>query len=101
MARVEKYHVLFYGSPEGYMNKRAQIALFEGGDIVGFIRFHDPGMPFPDERESDGKVFMHLPSDMLGAVIDVLRNERPIDIDFRSGRAFLGTALEVVGEAEG
>jgi hypothetical protein len=43
---------------------------------------------------------MHLPSAMFQSVLDVLRNEKPINIYFAAGRGFLGTGSEPAGENE-
>lgn len=101
MANVARYHVLFYGTSDGYQDSRAQIALYDGMNVLGYIRFHDPGMPFPDDTQSAGRITMHLPSAMFENVIDILRNEKPINFNFASGHASLGTSTaEPVGEEE-
>jgi len=102
MATVTQYHVLFYGTDDGYNDSRAQISLFSSGSaVLGYVRFHDDGMPFPaDSQSPTGQIIMHLPSAMFENVIDVLRNEKPINYYFVSGHAFLGTSTEPVGEAE-
>jgi hypothetical protein len=100
MPNVTNYHVLFYGSPDGYQTNRAQIALYNGAATVAFIRFNDPGMVFENDSADGGIILMHLPSSMFENVIDVLRNETPITVYFAAGRGFLGTGVEPVGEAE-
>lgn len=100
MATVTQYHVLFYGTDDGYVDSRAQIALFNRTTVLGYVRFHDPGMPFPADAQSGAQIFMHQPSTMFENVIDVLRNENPVHFYFVSGHAFLGTAAEPIGEAE-
>ncbi len=45
-------------------------------------------------------IIMHLPSAMFENVIDILRNEKPINYYFSMGHAFLGTSVEPVGEGE-
>jgi len=100
MANVTQYHVLFYGTPDGYQHTRAQITVYEGQNVLGYIRFHDPGMDFPNDAQSVGKITMHLPSAMFANVLGVLRNEKPINYYFASGHAFLGTSTEPVGEGE-
>ena len=99
--KITRYHILFYGSPEGYQTNRAQIALY-GVDnrTAAFVRFNDPGMTFENDYESDGVIRMHLPSTMFENVLDVLRNEKPIYIYFAQGRGFLSTSSEPVGEGE-
>ena len=101
MASIGSYSVLFYGSPSGYQTNRAQIQLKDtSGKVVAWIRFNDPGQFFENDYESSGIIRMHLPSTMFENVIDVLRNEKPLYIYFVSGRAFLGTSSEPIGEGE-
>lgn len=100
MADVTRYHALFYGTSDGYRQIRAQITLYDGQEVLGYVRFHDPEMPFPDDAQSEGKITMHLPSAMFANVLDTLRNEKPIRYYFASGHAFLGTSTEPVGEGE-
>jgi hypothetical protein len=100
MANVTHYHVLFLGTPDGYRDCRAQIQLMDGATVLGWIRFHDPEMPFPDDTQVGGKITMHLPSAMLKNVLDILRNEKPINYYFTADHAFLGTSPEPAGEAE-
>lgn len=100
MANVTQYHVLCYGTSDGYQDNRAQIQLMDGSTVLGWVRFHDPGMPFPNDSQSAGKIIMHLPSTMFESVLDILRNEKPINYYFASNHAFLGTSTEPVGEAE-
>jgi hypothetical protein len=101
MANVTQYHILFYGSPNGYQDNRAQISLYNGPTVLGYVRFHDPGMPFPNDSQSGGLITMHLPSTMFENVLDVLRNEKPINYYFSAAHAFLGTgSTEPVGEGE-
>ncbi|MCC6612131.1 MAG: hypothetical protein IT320_01570 [Anaerolineae bacterium] len=102
MPEVTDYHVLVYGSPAGYQTNRAQIALYgENGKTVAYIRFNDPGMFFEADSDSGGIIKMHLPSEMLANVLDVLRNEKPINIYFAQNRGFLSTSKEPIGEEEG
>ena len=102
MAEATRYHVLFYGAPDGYQTNRAQIALFgTAGTTIAYIRFKDPGMFFDADYESGGVIRMHLPIAMFQSVLDVLRNEKPIRVYFAEGRGFLGTlSTEPVGEGE-
>jgi len=98
---INSYHILFYGSPEGYQTNRAQIALYgPDGKTVAYVRFNDPDMTFENDYESGGRIRMHLPSAMFQNVLDVLRNEKPVYIYFAQGRGFLSTSKEPVGEGE-
>jgi hypothetical protein len=101
MPVATSYSILFYGSPDGYQTNRAQIQLSDaGGNTIAWIRFNDPGMFFEADVNDGGIIRMHLPSSMFQSVLDVLRNEKPINIYFAAGRAFLGTSAEPVGEGE-
>lgn len=102
MAEVKQYHVLMYGGPDGYQTNRAQIALYDGtGKTIAYVRFNDPGMFFEADSNVNGTIQMHLPSVMFPSVIDLLRNEMPINVYFAQGRGFLGTGTtETVGEGE-
>jgi hypothetical protein len=101
MAAVAKYNVLVYGGPDGYQTNRAQIELSDAaGKTLAWLRFNDPGMFYEADYESGGIIRMHLPSSMFQSVLDVLRNEKPINIYFTQGRGFFGTSTEPVGEGE-
>jgi len=102
MAEVSKYHVLVYGGPDGYQTNRAQIALYgTSGSTIAYVRFNDPGMVFEADSNADGIIKMHLPSTMFQSVLDILRNEKPVQVYFAMGRAFFGTgSTEAVGEGE-
>ena len=79
MANVTQYHVLFYGSSDGYQGNRAQITLYDGTAVLGYVRFHDPNMAFPNDTPSRTLITMHLPSTMFENVLNVLRDENPIN----------------------
>lgn len=101
MPIVSSYSVLFYGGPDGYQTNRAQIQLSDAaGKSLAYVRFNDPGMTFEADANDGGIIKMHLPSAMFQSVLDVLRNEAPINIYFAQGRGFLGTSNEPVGEGE-
>lgn len=100
MANVTDYHVLFYGSPDGYQTNRAQITLYDGNTVVAYVRFNDPGMLFENDDMLGSIIRMHLPSAMFANVLDVLRNESPVNVYFAQNRGFLGTSKEPVGEGE-
>lgn len=100
MPVVTEYHILIYGGPSGYQTNRSQIQLSRKGKTVAWVRFNDPGMPFENDYISGGIIRMHLPSSMFHSVVDILRNEKPVNIYFAANRGFLGTAKEPVGEEE-
>ncbi|MBN1928619.1 MAG: hypothetical protein JW764_03670 [Chlorobiaceae bacterium] len=101
MPVVSSYSVLFYGGPDGYQTNRAQIQLNDAqGKTLAWIRFNDPGMAFENDYLAGDIIRMHMPSTMFQSVLDVLRNEKPINVYFAQNRGFLGTSAEPVGEGE-
>ncbi len=102
MPAISHYHILVYGGPDGYQTNRSQIALYSSpNQVAAFLRFNDPGMAFEADSQSGNIILMHLPSTMFQSVLDILRNEMPINIYFAQGRGFFGTGnIEPVGEGE-
>lgn len=101
MAEVTGYSVQDFGFSDDSRDSRAEIQLTNGSTELGSIKFHDPGTPFHNDTiSSTGSITMHLPSAMFDRVLDVLRNEKPVHLDFTRGRAVLTTASEPVGESE-
>ncbi len=62
MVNVTSYHILIYGSEQGYQTNRAQIQLKNGSKVVAWIRFNDPGMAFESDSNINDIIRMHLPS---------------------------------------
>jgi hypothetical protein len=86
----------------GY-GERAVIRLRQDNTPVGSIVFYKEGHAIPDADASDeGYISMHLPFNMFESVVDILRNEKPIRLDFNvpEEMAFFSTDWEPVGEAE-
>jgi hypothetical protein len=98
---VKTYQVYFFGGPDGLWTNRSKISLRgSNSKVLAHINFNDADMKFENDSESDGIIKMHLPSTMFENVIDVLRNEKPVYIQFVHGHAVLQTSLEPVGEGE-
>jgi hypothetical protein len=101
MAEVTSYSILVYGGPDGYQTNRSEIQLNGiNGATLAWVRFNDPGMAFEADYMADGIIRMHLPSTMFQSVLDILRNEKPLNIYFTQNRGFFGTSSEPVGEGE-
>lgn len=102
MARhsITKYQVMFYGSKDGYQDCRAQVNLHSDTGMVGSVRFFEPGKMQPDDSEVNDKITMNLPIAMFPAVLDVLRNEKPINFYLLGKNAFLTTEAELVGSTD-
>jgi len=108
MTIVTKYDVLFYGGTNGSGDGlRAQIRLYdEAHKALAYVRFYDRGSAIPVDFVPPllDTWRVHLPSDMFGSVLDVLRNEKPVQFyTGRHDRTYLGTLPEgeEIGEGEG
>ena len=69
--------------------------------MAGVIDFFDPKTTLPEDRNEE-LIRMALPSDQLSAIVDILRNEKPIFLEWQKSlqNAYLATSQEPVGEGE-
>jgi hypothetical protein len=104
MKKVKHYAVRIHGGPKGSGDgSRASIHLFdEKKRMVGHISFMDEGVELAADRKSGDVIYLALPSSTLEQVVDLLRNEGPIYIDWQETlkNAYLGTSQEPVGDGE-
>ena len=98
MALVANYHVLFRGGANQTM--RAQIQLSDAAGVtLAYLKFYDLGALTANDTLVGGVINMNLPWVAFDGVMDILRNEQPIDV-YWAGLGFLSTSTEPVGEAE-
>ena len=86
----------------GY-GERVRVELRQDNEPVANIVFYKEGHAIPDDSATDtGFVKMHLPYNMYAGVLDILRNEKPIRLDYNAleEKAFLMTDWEPIGEGE-
>ena len=70
-------------------------------DVVGHVCFVPDDQPLPPAAESRGIVALYFPRSRFLDVIDMLRNEGPIELRWGGPLdSCLSTALEPVGEGE-
>ncbi|MFK7969657.1 MAG: hypothetical protein AB8F95_04780 [Bacteroidia bacterium] len=104
MKEVKHYAVRIHGGPKGSGDgSRASIHLFDKKKrMVGHLSFMDAGVPLTADKISDDVVYLALPSDQLSDVVDMLRYEKPIYVEWQASlkNAYLGTIQEPVGEGE-
>ena len=101
LTEIKNYQIYLFGGPDGLWTNRSKIGLRgSDGKILAHINFNDSDMRFENDSESDGIIKMNLPSAMIENVVDVLRNEKPVYIQFVHGHGVLQTSLEPVGEGE-
>src|SRR5262245_16190224 len=104
---VTSYVAFLYTSANGNANavpvgNRAAISLLDAtSKAVGTIRFWDAGVALPAESTSNTGVYVgNMPFTAYAAVLDLLRNEKPITWAAITGGSFgqLSTSAEPVGE---
>jgi len=81
----------------------AGIYLYEGANYRGYAYFFPDGTPLaaPVFDSANGRVFIHLNLTEFAAVLDLLRNEKPVYVYYLSPtNAALRTGMEPVGEEE-
>ena len=101
LKEIKTYQIYLFGGPDGLWTNRSKIGLRgSDGKILAHINFNDSDMKFENDSESYGIIKMNLPSTMFENIVDVLRNEKPVYIQFVHGHGILQTSLEPVGEGE-
>jgi hypothetical protein len=104
MKKVKHYAVRIHGGPHGSGDgSRASIHLFdEKKRMVGHLSFMDSGVDLAPDRKDGNVIYLALPSSQLKDVMDLLRNEGPIYVDWQEKlkNAYLGTSQEPVGDNE-
>jgi hypothetical protein len=102
-ANFTSYTVALRGTGSGIQpGIRATAALFNGTTVVGLVHCWDAGTTIPNDSSAT-PLTMNVPVTMLPVVLDVLRHEGPLQVDFNTalGKVLLYTATtEPVGEDE-
>lgn len=104
---IKKYDVSYYAggkNARGYPY-RAIIGLRDESDeFVAAAYFHnvDSTMPAADTRKATGFISCHYAATDYPQVLDILRNEKPVYVEFdeRTNVANIRTSAEPVGEGE-
>jgi hypothetical protein len=105
---IKKYDVAYYAggrNAAGYPYK-AIIGLRDDNDrLVGAAYFHrnPTTMPGADAHKASGYISCHYPAEEYPHVLDLLRNEKPVYVEFEAGVgniASIRTSAEPVGEGE-
>jgi hypothetical protein len=97
---VSRYTCHYYSSRE-----RDDVMLFlydERSNVVGQVFAIPDGQPLPAAEQRDGRVLLYFHRAVMPQVIDMLRDEGPVFLQWNGGRgAALATGYEPVGEGEG
>jgi hypothetical protein len=108
MKEIKKYDVAYYAGGKnvnGYPY-RAIIGLRDENDaLLGAAYFHHSAatMPNADTQKATGYVSCHYPAEHYPQVLDLLRNEKPVFVEFEARVGNVGnirTSAEPVGEGE-
>jgi hypothetical protein len=103
---ISNYLVFAYGGPHGNANARAAISLGISG-AMGYLSFYPDSTPVPANTvgtHASGvpMYYVNYPYAQYTAIIDLLRNEKPVRLFFRDDTmaAHITTSNEPVGENE-
>lgn len=108
MKEIKKYDVAYYAGGKNVSTYpyRAIIGLRDENDaLLGAAYFHHSAatMPNADTQKATGYISCHYPAEHYSQVLDLLRNEKPVYVEFevRAGNvANIRTSAEPVGEGE-
>jgi hypothetical protein len=108
LKEIKKYDVALYagGKNVGGYPYKAIIGLRDDSDVlIGAAYFHhnNSTMPNTDTQKATGYISCHYTAEDYPHVIDILRNEKPVFVEFevRAGNvANIRTSAEPVGEGE-
>jgi hypothetical protein len=101
-AVIDTYSVVLYGKDRTPESLVAFIHCYSGGWNVLSCEFYADDSAVPDNRYGGCRVGLAYPWSRFGAVIDVLRNEKPVYYGyiFSTKVGYLATQMEPVGEGE-
>jgi hypothetical protein len=102
MAEVTRYTLTHLGTANGIADLSAQIYFYNVNTLLGYIFFHSDNYVLPKDIVNSGVIQMALPDRKLTIIIDTLRNEKPLYLNYaqNAGYGYLSTNYEPVGEEE-
>ncbi|MCA9991398.1 MAG: hypothetical protein H6666_09845 [Ardenticatenaceae bacterium] len=97
---IDKYKVVLYGKDATGGDLVAFIHCYHDGNNVMTCEFYREGSALPENRNAGGRVGLAYPWSHFGAVLDVLRNEKPLYFGFIESTkvGYVSTKEEPVGE---
>jgi hypothetical protein len=97
---IDQYKVVLYGEDALAGNLLAYIHCYHGGKNVMSCEFYADGTALPQNRYKGGRVGLVYPWSRFGAVLDILRNEKPLYFGFilSTKVGYVATHLEPTGE---
>ena len=106
---VKNYDVAYYAGAKNLTGHRYRAIIGlrdENNVLVGAAYFHHNAstMPTTDSEMANGYISCHFPAEAYPQILDLLRNEKPIFVEFEVAAgnvANIRTSAEPVGEGEG
>jgi hypothetical protein len=97
---IDQYKVVLYGEDATAGDLMAFVHCYHGGANVMSCEFYRDGSPLPQNRYKGGRVGLAYPWSRFSAVLDVLRNEKPVYYGFIMSTkvGYVATQQEPVGE---
>lgn len=101
-ATLDSYKVVLYGKNQTPESLVAFVHCYHGSDNVVSCEFYADGSTIPDNRYGGCRVGLAYPWSRYAAIIDVLRNEKPLYYGyiFSTKVGYIASNMEPVGEAE-
>lgn len=80
----------------------ASIVLWNGDTIRGFLNFYPNNAQLPNPHYQDDQITLYYHVDHFDVLSDMLRNEKPLYVEYRSPPPFglLRSGKEPIGEEE-
>ncbi len=103
---IASYTLYYFGKKSRDTSSIAQILLYDTQNrIIGHVYFYRDGQVIPNnsanERVDPKQVHLKMHESQLDTVVDMLRNEKPCRVHYRTPTfAYLYTGPEPVGEEE-
>ena len=105
---IKKYDVAYYAGAQNLVSYPYQAIIGlrdDNNTLIGAAYFHHSRttMPVADTEKATGYISCHYLSDDYPRILDLLRNEKPVYVEFevRAGNvANIRTSAEPVGEGE-
>ena len=97
---IDKYKVVLYGKDATSGSMVAFVHCYYNGKNVVTCEFYPDGSALSENRNAGGRVGLTYHWSHFGAVVDVLRNEKPVYFGFIESTkvGYISTQQEPVGE---
>ncbi|GEM_PF-5073871 len=79
---IDSYSVILYGKGQSGGDLAAYIHCYKDNRKVASCEFYRDGTALPSNRYQDGNIWLTYEWSQFEAVLDVLRNETPVSVEF-------------------